>query len=454
MALSLCAPEVCGQRLLSKSWKADAADAFASHYGSDAVAHASKTFSFEDVQAIIAPWRWLDAAVARGSQPSELQSVSISLVRLVLSAAGEIAEPPGELSMRSPEKGGLPSINVRESKQEEASERDFFRKLGESAENANRRMEELSKAAAASIRKIRASGYSFYLQAFDPSAVRAAYNCAPAEWNKLLDGAQDHTSDFVRRVHSAEGLYMALCEVLLELAPAQGAVLWEALASVARTKMKGTAGISEFIHMVFRAPDSAEVEMLRESLTSFALTSTDLAILDIVIAAQVNSRDDWLDKLIQQDQASEYQWRQKRGLMLDTLRSYPDPQTLDWPFGVKVTSIESLASRMAKWRNRGALARLWWSRFVQAVDAPNAFAAWNVFLHCADRRAYVWMKKEAESAFKNSELDRLRKLHVRMNCSQLERKLAAREEKTNSLNNHLFGREAPAHWLEMDVIAG
>lgn len=411
-------------------------------------------FSFEDVQALIAPWRWLDAAVARGSQPLELQSVSISLVRLVLSAAGEIAEPSGELSMRSPEKGGLPSISVRESKQQETSKRDFFRTMGESAEEASRRMEELAKEAAASIRKIRASGYSFYLQSFGLAAVRAAYNCAPAEWNKLLDGAQDKTSDFVKRVHSAEGLYMALCEVLLEVAPAQGAVLWEALASVVRTKMKGDAGISEFIHMVFRAPDSPEVEKLRETLTSFALTSTDLAILDIVIAAQINSRDGWLDKLIQQDQASAYQWRRKRGLMLDAFRSYPDAEALDWPFGVSVTSIDSLASRMAKWRNRGALARLWWSRFVQAPDAPSAFAAWNVFLTCADRRAYVWMKKEAESAFTDSELDRLRELHVRMNRSQLERKLSAREEKANGLNNHLFGLEAPAHWLEMDDVSG
>lgn len=79
MALSLCAPEVCGQQLLSKNWKADAADAFASYYGSRAVARASKTFSFEDIQVLIAPWCWLDAAIARGSQPSELQSASVSL---------------------------------------------------------------------------------------------------------------------------------------------------------------------------------------------------------------------------------------------------------------------------------------------------------------------------------------------------------------------------------------
>jgi len=454
MALSLCAPEVCGQHLLSKNWKANAADDFASHYGSDAVACASKTFSFEDVQALIAPWRWLNAAVTRGNQPEELQSVSVSLVRLVLSAAGEIAELPGELSMRSPKNGSLPSISIRESKRSETSEREFFRSMSESAEEANRRMEELSKAAVASIRTIRASGYSFYLQSFELSAVRAAYKCAPAEWNKLLDGVQDKTSDFVKRVHSAEGLYMTLCEVLLEVAPAQGAVLWEALTCVVRTKMKGAAGISEFVHMVFRAPDSSEVEKLRETLTSFALTSTDQAILDVVIAAQFNGCEDWLDKLIRQDLVSAYQWRRKRGLMLDALRSYPDPQALEWPYGVKVTSIDSLNSRMAKWRNRGTLARLWWGKFVQALDAPSAFAAWNVFLACADRRAYVWMNKDTENAFTGSELDRLRKLHVLMNRSQLEKKLSAREEKANGLNNHLFGRDAPAHWLEMDKIAG
>lgn len=454
MALSLCAPAVCGQWLLSKNWKADPADEFASHYGSGALVSASKTFSFEDVQALIAPWRWLEAAVARGSEPSELQSASVSLVQMVLNAAGEVAELSCTLSIRTPERGGLPSISIRELKERDASEREFFRTVSQSPKEANRRMEEVSKAAVASIQKTRESGYSVYLQSFAVSAVREAYNCAPAEWHKLLDGAQEETSDFVKRVCSAEGLYLTLCEVLLELAPAQGAVLWQALNGVVRTKIMGAAGISEFIHMVFRAPDSPEVEKLRETLTSFALTSTDVSILELVVAAQSNGRDDWLDKLVQQDKASTYQWRRQRGLMLDALRSYPDPQALDWPFGLKVTSIGRLATRMAKWRNRGTLARLWWNKFVQASDAPSAFAAWTVFLTCADRRAHVWMRKDAEKASGASELDRLRAVHVRMNRSELERKLSAHEVKANGLNNHLFGREAPAQWLEMDAIPG
>jgi hypothetical protein len=451
-ALSLCAPEVFGQQLLSKNWKPDPADAFCSHYGSDAVAYASKSFNIEDVFPLIAPWRWLDAAVARGSQPSEIEFASMCLVRLVLSAAGDIAELSGELAIRAPENGGLPRLRITEPKKAETTEQDFFRAMGESPEEADRRLRELSIAVSANIRSVRASGYSFYLQSFDVSTVRAAYSCAQAEWCKLLEGAAERSTNFTRRVRSAEGLYMAFCEVLLELSPARGAMLWTALNDVVRTKFSGTAGIPDFVHMVFRVPDSSEVDILRETLTSFASTNTDSAILDLVIAAQVNECGDWLDRLIQQDKASGHQWRRMRGLMLDALRVACDPQALDWPSGLAVTSIESLASHMAKRRNRGALARFWWNKFVSAPDEPSAFAAWHVFLSCADRRAYIWMKKDAEKAYTNSELDRVRGLHVRANWNQVERMLAARDEKDN-VNKHLYGREAPAHWLEMDKIA-
>jgi hypothetical protein len=370
-----------------------------------------------------------------------------------LSAAGDIAELPGELAIRPSENGGLPRLRITEPKKAETTEQDFFRAMGESPEEADRRLQELSIAVSANIRSVRASGHSFYLQTFEVSTVRAAYNCAQAEWSRLLEGAAERSTNFTRRVHSAEGLYMAFCEVLLELSPTHGAMLWTALSGVVRTKFNGAAGISDFVHMVFRVPDSPEVDILRGTLTSFAATSTDSAILDLVIAAQANGCDDWLDRLIQQDKASGHQWRRMRGLTLDALRVDCDPQALDWPCGLAVTSIESLEFHMAKRRNRGALSRFWWNKFVNAPDEPIAFAAWHVFLSCADRRAYVWMKKDAEKAYTDSELDRVRALHVQANWNQVERALAAREEKDYNVNKHLYGREAPAHWLAMDQIA-
>lgn len=453
MALSLCAPDICGQHLLSTNWKADAAEAFASHYGSDAIAHASTSFGLDEVRALIAPWRWLHAAVVRGGEPAELQFVSAHLVRVILGAGMDIPALPGEWSMYRPTRG-LANIGFAEKEQVDQSAEAFFKRSAESIEDVNRRLEEVSRLGTAALRKIRASGYSLYLHAFEVSEVREAYRCAPLEWEKLLEGAQQRTESFVRRVRSAEGLYMALCEVLLELAPAHGAILWDALPNAVLTKMKGAAGISEFVHMIFRAPDSPEIEKLRRSLISFASTSTDVALLDLVIAAQFNGRDEWLQSVIKEDQASRFLWRHKRALTLEGFSAAADAQSLNWPSGPKTTSVEALVSSAIQWRNRRALARLWWVKFTQASDAGAAFAAWHVFLKCADRRAYVWMKVSATGTVVVSELDRLRALHVQMNRSQLDRALAAAERKPNGLKDCLFGREAPANWLEMDGIAG
>jgi hypothetical protein len=91
-------------------------------------------------------------------------------------------------------------------------------------------------------------------------------------------------------------------------------------------------------HMAFRAPDCAEVGALRDGLTSFANTSTDKTLLDLVIAAQVNGRDAWLDELVKADTASPRLWRRKRAIVLNAFRSYPSIDNLDWPEGEKVTS--------------------------------------------------------------------------------------------------------------------
>lgn len=451
MALSQCAPEVCGKHLLTKHWKAGQEDTFVARYGSDAIAHASKALNFDEVKALIAPWRWLHAAVVRGNQVPELQSASASLVQLVLNTAIDIPEFPAEFSLHSSEEG-LANLSVGQSRRSDTWSAEFFAKEGP-IEEVNRHSEELSKSAAGAIQKIRASGCSLYLQPFEVAEVRQAYRCAPRQWHKLLDGAEHRTEAFLRRVRSAEGLYMALCETLLELDPSRGALLWSALTDAVRTNMKGAAGISEFIHMIFRVPSSPDVAGLREDLVKFASTSTDLVIFNLVIVAQFNGREDWLNELIDRDDASKHPWRRKRAVMLKALSASPDPECLAWPSGLPITSSGRLESRMAKWCNRGALARLWWSKFLGAPDEMSAFAAWNVFLSCADRRAYVLMRGQALAASASSELDRLRALHVRMNRDHIELMLKVGERKPNDLQGHLFGLDTPALWLDMDAVA-
>ena len=70
VALALSSPELTGRTLMSRNWKPNATDPWAAHYGSTAIAAATKHLDFGDVLPLIAPWRWLDAAVMRGGEAS------------------------------------------------------------------------------------------------------------------------------------------------------------------------------------------------------------------------------------------------------------------------------------------------------------------------------------------------------------------------------------------------
>ena len=453
VALPLCAPEVCGRKLLAINWKPDVGEPLAAHYGSHAVAVASQHFDFDEVLPMVAPWRWLDAAAARGKDSAELRMASKNLLAIIKNPAAELPELNAVVLMRVPDGGELARLSVSEQpKPNDDGLQGRLRQMSQDADEINRRMQEFAKEAAASIQKIRSSGYALYLHAFTKESVRDAYLAARGDWEEMLQGSDTLESVFVERVRSAEGLYTSLCEVLLEADPPKGAILWRALGSSIRTQVKGKAGIPELVHMVFRAPDSAEVAVLRDELASFANTSTDKKLLDLVIAAEINGKDIWLEELVKADAASTHLWRRKRAIILDTFRKYPDLGKLAWPEGEITDSWQAFKDTMVAWTNRGVFARYWWGQFVTASIADEAFCAWTVFLSCADRRSHIWMQSMAEKSHTGSELDRLRKLHVQLNLDLLERALLKQEERSPSLADKLFSQDAPARWLQLDRV--
>lgn len=256
---------------------------------------------------------------------------------------------------------------------------------------------------------------------------------------------------FLRRVHSAEGLYLCLCEVLLAHAPAKGLRLWRALADSMKVRFNGPAKISELVHIAMRAPDSAEVDAVRAELTNLNRCNNDQDLFELVITCQMHGRDIWLKGFIDADVASDQPWRRKRAAVLKAFHQLPAIDKLQWPDGKTVGSLRALERNLQKWTNRGALAKCWWERFIDATDADTAFSAWHVFLGSADRRAWVWWSRRPKP---KTELDRLRELHLRSNKDLFARALEKPEEKTAKLADHLFGLDAPAKWLMLDGATG
>lgn len=209
----------------------------------------------------------------------------------------------------------------------------------------------------------------------------------------------------------------------------------------------GSAKIPELVHIAIRAPDSAEVDAVRAELTSLNRCNTDQKLFELVIACQMHGRDKWLKDFIAADGASDQPWRHKRAAVLKAFHQMPAIDKLQWPEGEPVGSLQVLERNLLKWTNRGALAKHWWERFIDATDAETAFAAWHVFLGCADRRASVWRSKRPKP---KTELDRLRELHLGSTKDFFARALEKPEEKSPKFADHLFGLAAPSKWLMLD----
>ena len=447
VALSLCAPQVTGRELLAMNWKADAADPWTAHYGSKALAAASKHLDLADVLPLVAPWLWLEAAVTRGSVPAELDFATRQLVTSVGSPLQSAAEAEGVLSVRMPKPSEIAHVLVTEPDGAKGDLGEALERAARNPEEVSKRMQHLAQDAAATIERMRRQGHSLYLHTFEFEVVEAAYTAAPAAWEPLLRGMDAQSKEFQQRVRLAEGLYLCLCDVLLIHAPAEGLRLWRALFQSMRVRFNGLANIQELVHIAFRAPDSKEVLAARADLATIQHCNTDQDMLEMVIATQLHGRQAWLDALIAEDEASDLLWRRKRAIVLKGFNTFPAMDKLQWPEGSPVGSAEALKRSVLKWTNKGALAKYWWDRFIGATDADSAYASWHVFLGLADRRAWVWRRARP---LPTTELDRLRELHLKSNKDLYVRTLKNSEEGTAKLGEKFLGLDKPAKWLMLD----
>lgn len=447
VALASCSPELTGRMLMSRNWKPDAADPWAAHYGSTAIAAATKHLDFTDVLALVAPWRWLDAAVARGSQCAELKLATERMIAVLDVPSETLPSSEGVLSVRIPKPAELARVLVTEPTRKSGDIRELIKQTTRDPDEVQKRMDQLAKDAAAIIDKVRSSGHSLYLHTFSSETVEAAYKATPSVWEELLAGAEAQSASFARRVHTAEGLYLALCEALLKHAPAKGLRLWRALVGTMKVRFNGVAKIPELVHIALKAPDSAEVSSLRADLTDLLRCNTDQDLFELVIACQMHGCDMWLEELIIGDRSSDQPWRHKRAAVLSAFHSMPAIEKLLWPEGQTIGSLRSLERNLLKWTNRAVLAKHWWERFLNASDADTAFAAWHIFLSVADRRAWVWRARRPKP---QTELDKLRELHLQSNRDLYARTLAKPEEGTAKFADKLFGLDAPGKWLMLD----
>lgn len=145
-------------------------------------------------------------------------------------------------------------------------------------------------------------------------------------------------------------------------------------------------------------------------------------------SALIDGAGVWLRGVIGQDLASGSPWRVRRGLVLKRFTLAGASAEDAWPDGEAESSYEDLRRQAARSVARDGWARYWFRRYLAATTLADAYAAWKLFMHSADRRAWLWLTAELE-ANPEAPLRRRKLLNLKVNRSELQRMIEKRHDK-------------------------
>lgn len=399
------------------------------HFGSLALATATVGLPFDRIAPSIAPWLLPRAVALRGGSLEDVEVATTILRHIVEAQAPEPPDPgstmtvsderraadPASFAMTityGPDDGSIEALNA-------ALDVDRRREIRDRAvETAKQRIE-----------AARADGASLHMRDFSIQDLLPFLGYAPTTIDAWLEGMEERTADFQRRVRRSEGLYLAICEALLQRDPTRGETLWYALRSALVTTFVGAAEIDKMIHMAFRAEGCPEA--IRQQILNDA--TTDHGLLEVVVAAALHNRGNWLSAVVDADASSGVTWRLQRSRRIMAFDPRATDEVPEWPVGQGESLRISRERATDAWIRRGAFARHWWETYWSASSDDEAYAAWILLLKSVDRRGHVWMRvpNDAETSAPR------RLAHFKANRDELQKAMKTQEK---NLDREFLGR--------------
>jgi hypothetical protein len=451
MALTVCCPEKFGQALLNSGWKPiPSENEYMQDYGSKALLAASTGKSLAELSDQVAPWCLLEEAVKRGGSTEELEVAALAIDRALLWDGLSTFPTATQISVDSVGIGNFISFKPNPRTSDEVDTiKHFDPNESWSTHEAARETAEKylvnakSAGAVMSTRVVRVE-----------AALMLVDRC-PKFISNWLDGIDDPNQALITRINLAGGLFLALCEALFKTDAVRGAQLWNVLRRHLRIRYIGIGDLNELLLIPFRVPHSAPALELKEYLYSIAQNTTDESYRDLTLAAISQGDLPWLESVIAADEAAIEPFRRKRAICLRGFLPTDQSFQPKWREGEFESSWDMLRMQAHELKNRANQARYWWKRFLAAPDALSAFCSWQIFLKCADKMAWVWMDFDIEAHREDSELWRLKMLHMRFNESALKSAIDKNgSNASNSLKKYLVGWDSPNSWFAPDALTG
>ena len=389
-------PERLGEELENSDWCWSYTKSHVENMmGSDAIAAYNRGNHFSEFARRIAPARLLSAL----SQGERLQEDVVSAVERISASLlqyDDNAPEPGlviyhDQVMASTGKYEFTIGDIVEQHDDIKNFLSLVERMNH-PEKYTQRRHEIFKSYREGIKKARQSGAQLLHCHFEHEEFNLVLDLYPEALEKWLEGMEQPTDEFKRRVRLAEGFYVALCEAVLKRDPTRGIQLWRTLRLCLTVKFIGRMRIDRLKYAPFIAPSCPEVDSLLEDLYAIDEAQTDKDLLDIVISARISERIDWLRQMVSQDEKSACPACQRRSVFLKPLLTIPSiADDSDWPCGEPIGGHQFIHEHSWIMGQKEAFARHWLQKFAETDRTELAHAYWLLFLACSDIRVKTWM---------------------------------------------------------------
>ncbi|MGD2086407.1 MAG: hypothetical protein PVH61_09520 [Candidatus Aminicenantes bacterium] len=233
--------------------------------------------------------------------------------------------------------------------------------------------------------------------------------------------------------------YSTLCGILLDVNPDEGVRLYRRLKQVRGHQgfIEENTRIDILMYDVFRAKDCEEITALWDEIVDDCYK--DIDILEIAIVSQEVNKSGWLCCKIDRYLESDLLFNQARGInmlgFLD-LKNANDKLTALLRETPECWLRPVIETAIKRWNNN-QWARTWFQRFLEYEDVVKAWAAFKLFLKCADRRFWIWVDDLMEK-FGSTPFFEKRKIFFELNRETTRKSLEKNEEK---LKKEFLGSE-------------
>ena len=242
----------------------------------------------------------------------------------------------------------------------------------------------------------RDNGNPWFSHSFRHDHLQDVVRLDKARWQAWIAPVLAGGRDGRRLLALCRGFYEALCVALLSSAPEAGLQLYQVLtANPTVTLRDKQTGLPTLLLGIFGVTDSPHAESIRMEVMEHS--NSDLALLEVALLANAGGHGEWLRKTANHwvafSRAShpDYDLARAVALLGFSCETQDGELLAQWQATHPDSWVRDVAQTALQNYRRNTWARRWFDRFLEREDRVHAWAAFRLFLRCADRRAWFWI---------------------------------------------------------------